>query len=324
MTGDRIALLDVGHGNGAVLHVDNQVCVIDAGPGTTLLEYVQANAIPSIDLVILSHADQDHIAGLLGLLTAGNVPIKRVLLNTNSEKDSKAWADLVHELDLHWRNKGLKFEVGLTAQDSPITIGAATLEILSPSPGLATMGAGSRTHDGRRITSNTVSVVIRVIYGGQPVSLLTGDMDGIALDDMLSRNVVATTSLLVFPHHGGGSGPRSADFSTKLLSATNPNSVVFSVGRGKFGNPKKEIVDAVRSANSGTRIICTQLNEECAAKLPKQKPTHLNSLVAHGREENRCCGGTVVLKFGQGGGLFPREIPHLEFIKLRAPSAMCQ
>lgn len=324
MTGDRIALLDVGHGNGAVLHIDNQVCVIDAGPGTTLLEYIQANSITSIDLVVLSHADQDHIGGLLGLLVAGNVPIKRVLLNTNSEKESKVWAGLVHELNLHWQNKGLQFDVGLTAQDSPIAIGSATLEILSPSPGLAAMGAGSRTSDGRRITSNTVSVVIRVIYNGQPVTLLTGDMDGIALDEMLSRKVPATTSLLVFPHHGGASGTRSADFATKLLGATKPDSVVFSVGRGRFGNPKKEIVDAVRTSNANTRVICTQLNEECASKLPKETPTHLTSLVAHGRQHNRCCAGTVVLKFGQGGGLFPRETPHREFIKLRVPGAMCQ
>jgi len=324
MTGDRIALLDVGHGNGTVLHIGDQVCVIDAGPGTTLLEYIQENSLPSIDLVILSHADQDHIGGLIGLLVAGNIPIKRVLLNTNSEKESKVWAGLVHELSVHWQNKGLQFDVGLTAQDSPITIGSATLEILSPSPGLAAMGAGSLTSEGRRITSNTISVVIRVIYDGQPVTLLTGDMDGIALDELLSRNVPATTSLLVFPHHGGASGPRSAAFATKLLRATKPDAVVFSVGRGRFGNPKKQIVEAVRASNANIRVICTQLNEECASTLPKERPTHLTSLVAHGRERNRCCAGTVVLKLGQGGGLFPRETPHREFIRLRVPSAMCQ
>jgi len=324
MTGDRLVLLDVGHGNAAVLHAQGQVCVIDAGPGTTLLEYIRANSINSIDLVILSHADKDHIAGLLGLLTAGNVAIKRVLLNTDSEKDSSTWADLAHELHLHWQNQGLIFDVALTAQQSPITIGSVILEILAPTPALAMMGPGSRTHDGRRITSNTISAVIRIIYDAQPVSLLTGDLDTVGLDELLARGIAVSAPLVVFPHHGGSSGTRTAEFSTRLMTAATPTSVVFSVGRGRHGNPQREIVEAVRAVEPSTRIVCTQLAEQCAAKLPKDKPTHLTSVVAHGREGNRCCGGTLVLRFGQGGGLFPRQAAHVEFIKLKAPTAMCQ
>lgn len=324
MTGDRLVLLDVGHGNAAVLHAQGQVCVIDAGPGITLLEYIRTSNISSIDLAILSHADKDHIAGLLGLLTAGNVTVKRVLLNTDSEKASSTWADLAHELELHWKNQGLTFEVALTAQQSPITIGSTTLEILAPTPGLVMMGPGSKTHDGRRITSNTISAVIRILYYGQPVSLLTGDLDAVGLDELLGRGVTVTAPLLVFPHHGGGSGTRSADFATRLVTAATPASVVFSVGRGRHGNPQREIVDAVRKVGPTTRIVCTQLAEQCAAELPKDRPTHLTSVVAHGREGNRCCGGTVVLRFGKGGGLFPRQAAHVEFIKEKAPTAMCQ
>lgn len=232
MTGDRLVLLDVGHGNAAVLHAQGHVCVIDAGPGTTLLEYIRTSNISSIDLAILSHADKDHIAGLLGLLTAGNVAIKRVLLNTDSEKASSTWADLAHELELHWKNQGLTFEVALTAQQSPIAIGTTTLEILAPTPALAMMGPGSKTHNGRRITSNTISAVIRIVYDGQPVSLLTGDLDAVGLDELLGRGVTVTAPLLVFPHHGGGSGTRSADFATRLVTAATPTSVSSRLAEG--------------------------------------------------------------------------------------------
>ncbi|MFI5364002.1 MAG: ComEC/Rec2 family competence protein [Candidatus Binatia bacterium] len=324
MTGDRLVFLDVGHGNAAVLHAQGHVCVIDAGPGTTLLEYIRTNKVTSIDLALLSHADKDHIARLLGLLTAGGIPVKRVLLNTDSEKASPTWADLVYELDLHWRNKGLIFEVALTVQQSPITVGTTTLEILAPTPALAAMGPGSKTRDGRRITSNTISAVIRILYEGEPISLLTGDLDAVGLEEMIGRGTVVTAPLVVFPHHGGASGIRSADFATRLMTAATPASVVFSVGRGRYGNPQRDVVDAVRKAIPGTRILCTQLTEQCAAKLPRDKPTHLTSLVAHGREGNRCCGGTLVLRFGRGGGLFPRQAVHLEFIKAKAPTAMCQ
>ena len=55
----HIAILDVGHGNCAVLEDEEGVVVIDAGPGGSLLQYLEDRRIEVIDLVLLSHADQE-------------------------------------------------------------------------------------------------------------------------------------------------------------------------------------------------------------------------------------------------------------------------
>ena len=68
-----LAILDVGHGNCAVLTDSKGIVVIDTGPGSALLEYLSEKNIKTIDVVLISHADQDHIGGLIQLLFSKSV-----------------------------------------------------------------------------------------------------------------------------------------------------------------------------------------------------------------------------------------------------------
>ena len=94
-------VLDVRHGNSAVLIDDSGIIVIDAGPGSDLLDFLQENGITQIDILILSHADQDHIGGAMSLLSSKKVEIKNVYLNTDSIKGSTIWDDLAYTLSDH-------------------------------------------------------------------------------------------------------------------------------------------------------------------------------------------------------------------------------
>ena len=91
---DALVILDVGHGNAAVLLDSGKVVVFDAGPGSILLEFLREQNISHIDTVLLSHADKDHIGGLSALLASGTVSIGKVRANTDSLKGSNAWDDL--------------------------------------------------------------------------------------------------------------------------------------------------------------------------------------------------------------------------------------
>jgi len=62
-------IVDVKHGNSAVLIDTDGVVVIDAGNGSKLLEFLSNRQITTIDVLILSHADGDHIGGVMALLT---------------------------------------------------------------------------------------------------------------------------------------------------------------------------------------------------------------------------------------------------------------
>lgn len=320
---ERLVVLDVGHGNCAVLHSQGHTCVIDAGPGTTLLEYLRTEGVSEIDVVVLSHADQDHIGGLIGLLTSGTVKVHRIFLNTDSEKASATWADLIYELGRQWESGALTFETSITAQLPPITIGKAILEVIGPSPAIAALGPGQQTPQGARITSNTISAVIRVNYNGNPVGLLAGDLDGTGLADITARAANMAAPLVVYPHHGGGSGTNADNFTHEFVTATKPTTIAFSNGRTRFANPQLAVVQAVRAAAPTARIICTQLAMMCAKDTPKADPAHLTGAVANGRDARRCCGGSIVVDLGATLALYPEHGAHLTFIRANASSAMC-
>ena len=59
MTEPTVSILDVGHGNCAVL-IDDKVVVIDAGPGTTLLDFLEKEGIKEVGVVLISHADEEN------------------------------------------------------------------------------------------------------------------------------------------------------------------------------------------------------------------------------------------------------------------------
>src|SRR5689334_20557252 len=81
-----LAIVDVGHGNCSVLQDSNGTVVIDTGPGTTLLEFLKKEKIEKVDVVLLSHADSDHISGLIQLLACGEFQIGRVRFNSDAAK----------------------------------------------------------------------------------------------------------------------------------------------------------------------------------------------------------------------------------------------
>ena len=75
-TGPRMTVtaLGVGHGDATLLQfVDPSVdaswtCLVDGGQSPErLIQRLEANGVEKIDLLVLTHADQDHVGGLLGL-----------------------------------------------------------------------------------------------------------------------------------------------------------------------------------------------------------------------------------------------------------------
>jgi beta-lactamase superfamily II metal-dependent hydrolase len=318
-------ILDVGHGNSSVL-VDDRVIVVDAGPGNALLEFMQSREIIAISVVLISHADEDHIKGLISLVESGTVSIETIHVNSNSIQQSETWKDLAFILDLENSAKRIKFEVGLTTNHSnSFSTESITIEILAPSPGLAIKGPGSDDHKGRKLTSNSVSAVVRLLRGQNPLVLLPGDLDETGLENLTESGRDIRAMTVVFPHHGGVSGYHDASkFAQRFFDACKPESVIFSIGRGKYGTPRPEIVAAAYAYNAKIRILCTQLSERCANTVPKTDPKHLTKFFSKGREAHKCCAGTIVLAlYADGPRLQPQAEDHLRFIAESAPTALC-
>jgi beta-lactamase superfamily II metal-dependent hydrolase len=320
-----LTVLDVGHGSCAILAEAARIVVFDAGPKSGLLEFLLQHQINTIDLIMISHADRDHIEGLIAILGTNAISVKMVRLNTDSLKGSDIWDDLLFELDSLQKQGKTDFSPALTEGDSgKFNSPEVALEIIGPSAYLAAKGPSGKDAYDRRITTNSISAVIRVLYKGSPVALLTGDMDLIGLDEILRGGKDITAPILVFPHHGGNAGTDMAAFSEKLYQLVKPEKVLFSIGRGRYGTPVPEVVDKARKLNAKVKISCTQLSEHCATTVPTTDHTHISSVFASGRETRRCCAGSITVSLTASTAAFPMWNEHQEFITTSAPGALCR
>ena len=266
--------------------------IIDGGQGETLSTFLLDRGICQIDTIIVTHADADHIGGISLLLSNDKFQVGRVFVNPDIRK-TRLWDDFVSVM-MSATQRGTKINLELTnVNPGQLSLDGVRLEVLAPAQDLAVRTADGLAPSGRRLTANAMSAVVRVWAGDTPRLLIAGDIDQIGLDNLLENNTDITSDVLLFPHHGGlprGSSPE--DFVESLVGAVSARLVVFSIGRGRYGTPRPEIVSAVLRSTQATHIACTQLSEHCAAELP-DSASDLHDVFSKGAATAACCAGTI-------------------------------
>ena len=129
-----ISFIDVGQGDSALIQSgDGFNVLIDGGrksAGPTVAAYIRQQGINDIDVMMASHADVDHMGGLITVLEMTDVPVKQVLYN-GYQGQSTAW----------YQFETAVAEEGLTPQPAqfPQTYqwGNADAFILNPAPDLS-------------------------------------------------------------------------------------------------------------------------------------------------------------------------------------------
>lgn len=319
-----VVVLDVAHGNCSLVRSQGAYCVIDAPLGALLLNTLEDMGISSIDVAFISHADKDHIAGVIGLLSSTTIQLKKLYLNPDSQKQTKIWRDLLAAVSVAERQGNCEVVTALTTtMPGVVTVGEVEIRVEAPSASFALAGSGSKDEQGRHITSNSISALLRLTYGDRPGILLAGDIDEVGLDDALSYDRDLKAQTLVFPHHGGL--PASSDtaaFVDRIMSAVSPSLVIFSNGRGKHDNPRPEIVSPV--AQTGCGIACTQLAGRCSGS-PIFDSGHLEPLRAYGQDKGACCAGSMTIDLGDNGRR-PASVEraHQKFINAAVDTPMCR
>ncbi|HMD71934.1 MAG TPA: MBL fold metallo-hydrolase [Bryobacteraceae bacterium] len=322
----RLAILDVGHGNSAVLHDQNGILIFDAGPGSTLNEYLIENQIREIAALLISHSDGDHLCGAINLLSSTDFRVKEIYLNPDPTNTGNTYRIFRSALRDAKENRGTRIVPHLTTDLSEsFQAGATTVEILAPTPVTALGGTGGRDLAGKKITSNSMSAVVRLTVDSIPAVLLPGDMDADGLANLIRDRLALSARVLVFPHHGGLPGRADpAQFAHDLCSLVHPEMVVFSIGRGKHNTPNPAIAGAVLAHRPRPYIACTQLAVACAADEPSSQPVHLIGEVASGKRTRSCCMGTMILQLRKPTETFPVRRGHSGFVDRFAPTALCR
>jgi competence protein ComEC len=227
----QVALLDVGQGLAAVVRTGQHTLVFDTGPrfgsgfntGEAVVgPYLRARGVTEIDVLVVSHGDNDHIGGVDGLLTV--MPAGRILSSVPealSPRPARAC-----QAGQHWQWEGVEFD------------------LLNPS--VATPGHGRR--------ENNRSCVLRVQAGGQRL-LLTGDIEAGAERALIRQwGDGLAADVLVVPHHGSKTSSSAA-----FIQAVSPQVALFPVGyRNRYGFPKPAVV--ARYRQRGVRLLDSASN----------------------------------------------------------------
>lgn len=317
-----LAILDVGHGNCAVVRYGERALIIDAGPGVGLLEYLSAEGISQVDEILISHADADHLRGLQRLLDEDRFGLDQIRLNSDAAQQSELWKSLAYSLNDRQRVGGCRVSAALVEGETLAFGDECRVRILAPTVALAMTGPGSTDESGRRITSNTISAVV-VVEIHKMRAMFSGDLDEVGLEHLLESGQDLKSDLLVFPHHGGNvrtnaTVSQNRLFAERLLDAVDPAQVVFSFGRSQTRNPRPEIVDVIR-AKGPRKIMCTQMSAQCSAE-EAFDGDHLATAFAAGRSRKHCCAGTIMISEHT---LQPSIEEHTAFVELSTATPLC-
>ncbi len=211
--------------------------LIDGGPSSQAINLELSRQMPfwdrTIELVILTHPDQDHLAGLVEVLKRFRV---EKVLDSNFDSDSplyEEWQKLIVE-------RGIIKTTARAGQQ--IDLSEATLTVLHPRDTLQNTDAD--------IDNNSLVLHLRA---GRVSFLLTGDIRSEAELQLIARRAALNSAVLKVAHHG-------SDTSTtrEFLSAVDPQIAVISVGaENKFGHPSPDIVTRLEQQLGADNIYRT-------------------------------------------------------------------
>jgi competence protein ComEC len=226
-----IDVLDVGQGDAILLTTPGgRQVLVDGGPSGLRLARELGAVMPywdrSVELVIISHPQEDHIGGLPAL--AARYTLGPVV--SNGDRNRTVTGGLVD------RSFAQRYVV---AAGDRFEIDGVSFEVLWPPDDTA----------GRTGELNDRSLVLLVGYAGVQI-LLTGDIEASAQRQLLARGL-APVDVLKVPHHGARTSDRA------FLSSVVDGLAVISVGAGnRFGHPHPATLEAL----SGVTVLRTDLD----------------------------------------------------------------
>lgn len=249
-----VAFLDIGQGDSIFIEAPNgNQALVDGGPNKSVLRAL-AGVMPfydhTIDAVVATHPDQDHVSGLVDVLN-------RFSVAAVFEPGVNASTSVYQVLEKTIAEKKIPRILARRGMRIVLDEGVS-LNILFPD------------RDVSNTETNTASIVAQLHYGSTNV-LLTGDSPQAIEKYLVSLDGAALRSDILKPGHHGSKTSSSLEF----VSAVAPRYAVISAGKNnKYGHPHRETLDTLkqfgisvfRTDMSGTVIFQSDGNTIHVAK----------------------------------------------------------
>jgi len=219
-----VTVLDVGQGLSVVVQTREHTLVFDTGPRyspsfdtgrAVVVPYLRQMRRSAIDMLIISHGDNDHIGGLKSIVAL--MPVQHILTSI----PSKVLADL----------QGNSIDVLACMQGQQWEYDTVKFQILSPLE--INKSASGNGHD-----ENNQSCVLKITTDFGQV-LITGDIERETESYLYHANSkVLAADVMLVPHHGSNTSSLSG-----FIQAVSPQYAVFTVGyKNRYHLPNKKVV----------------------------------------------------------------------------------
>lgn len=230
-----VAFLDVGQGDAIFIEAPNgKQVLVDAGPNKKVLREL-AKQMPfydrSIDVIVMTHPDNDHIGGFPAVLNFYDVGV--VL-----KSEVKCANSVCNELNKQIKEKSVKEKIARRGMVIDLDDNIY-LQILFPD------------RDTTNFETNTASIVMKLVYGDSSF-LLTGDSPEKIEEYLVFLNSSdVDADVLKLGHHGS-----KTSTSELFVGYVNPEIAVISAGgNNRYGHPHQEVLDLLKKFE--IKFFCT-------------------------------------------------------------------
>lgn len=237
----NVHFIDVGQGDAIFIQTPNgKTMLIDGGPrtaGPAVVEYLKSLGISSIDYVVATHPDADHIGGLIDVFAALQV---EQFVNSGKEHTTVTYASLL--------------EAVVKEGSSYTEPGAGDNFQLDQSIAVQVLYANKYATD-----NNDASLVMKLKYNDISFMLM-GDASK-AIEEQIASQSDVRAEVLKAGHHGSATSS-----GLSFVKQVNPEAVILSYGKdNSYGHPHNEVMSAIRAvdarayatAGSGAVVVST-------------------------------------------------------------------
>jgi len=225
----KVVFLNVGQGDSIYIETpDGHQMLIDGGPDARVLSQL-SQVMPfgdrSIDVIVATHPDADHIGGLPQVLDTYEVS---TFIENGVTSDTKVYQNLEQKIFKNKIKKIIALRGNSIMLDKEKNI---HFDILFPD------------RDVSSFDSNDASIVGRLVYGNESF-MLTGDAT-VYTENLIKWNEsdsILKSQVLKLGHHGSHTSS-----SLPWLESVNPKVSIISAGKdNRYGHPHKDILERLK------------------------------------------------------------------------------
>ena len=261
----KIYFVDVGQGDSTfIVTPKNETILIDGGGSlgtdfdvgeSTLLPYILDRGYKKIDLMFVSHFDQDHIGGLFKILE--ELKVEKVCIS-KQEEDSENYQKFLNIV----KEKNIQVLV-VKIGDKIVLDKNLYFDILWPK---------DKQIEENKLNNN--AIVMKLNYNNFSM-LFTGDIEKKAEEEILKtykNSKMLESDILKVAHHGS-----KTSTTDEFLNKVKPKIALIGVGKDNmFGHPSNTTIEKLEKMN--IKIYRTDLNAEISICVNDKGQVSIKSL----------------------------------------------